>query len=152
MLHGKELSENTHSLSNGNRINLLSTSKNNEVFNHLDEGTFTCNRGRQGEFRDVKSIIADFRQQNPEVSPRVGKRVKQIESNSHYHNFCIPIHVCYFCNHIQSLHHYNHCTIHSNILGKKCPFISIYIHSGSYRRLSSAKFCEGSVYFSNSRY
>lgn len=150
MLHGKELSENIHSLSNGKRINLLSTSKNNEVFNHLDEGTFSCNRGRQGEFRDVKSIIADFRQQNPQVSPRVGKRLKPIESSSQYHNFCIPIHVCYFWNHIRSLQNYY--TINSKILGKKCPFISIYVYSGSYRCVSSAKFCEGSVYFPNSRY
>ncbi|XP_017481792.1 PREDICTED: uncharacterized protein LOC108370879 [Rhagoletis zephyria] len=32
--------------------------------------------GRQGQFIDVKSMVADFRQQNPVVFPRVGKRIK----------------------------------------------------------------------------
>ncbi|XP_039964493.1 uncharacterized protein LOC120777318 isoform X2 [Bactrocera tryoni] len=37
--------------------------------------------GRQGPFVDVKSMVADFRQQNPVVFPRVGKRIKTIDGN-----------------------------------------------------------------------
>lgn len=32
--------------------------------------------GRQGPTKDVKSIIADYRQRNPEVAPRRGRRMK----------------------------------------------------------------------------
>lgn len=38
--------------------------------------------GRQGVFKDVKSIIADYRQQHPESVPRRGRRVKQSSQNS----------------------------------------------------------------------
>ncbi|XP_055855246.1 uncharacterized protein LOC129918644 isoform X2 [Episyrphus balteatus] len=38
--------------------------------------------GRQGPFKDVRSIIADFRQQHPEVVPRRGRRVKTNNNNS----------------------------------------------------------------------
>ena len=31
---------------------------------------------RQGPFKEVKSLIADFRQKNPDILPRVGKRIK----------------------------------------------------------------------------
>ncbi|CAG9561664.1 unnamed protein product [Danaus chrysippus] len=34
--------------------------------------------GRQGPTKDVKSIIADYRQRNPEVTPRRGRRMKPI--------------------------------------------------------------------------
>ncbi|XP_013145580.1 PREDICTED: uncharacterized protein LOC106108840 isoform X3 [Papilio polytes] len=34
--------------------------------------------GRQGPTKDVKSIIADYRQRNPEVTPRRGRRMKSI--------------------------------------------------------------------------
>lgn len=37
--------------------------------------------GRQGVFKDVKSIIADYRQQHPESVPRRGRRVKQSVQN-----------------------------------------------------------------------
>ncbi|XP_004523002.1 uncharacterized protein LOC101449805 [Ceratitis capitata] len=37
--------------------------------------------GRQGPFVDVKSLVADFRQQNPVVFPRVGKRIKTSDGN-----------------------------------------------------------------------
>ncbi|XP_011189739.2 uncharacterized protein LOC105216783 [Zeugodacus cucurbitae] len=37
--------------------------------------------GRQGPFVDVKSMVADFRQQNPVVFPRVGKRIKTNDGN-----------------------------------------------------------------------
>ncbi|XP_053954768.1 uncharacterized protein LOC128860971 isoform X1 [Anastrepha ludens] len=37
--------------------------------------------GRQGPFIDVKSMVADFRQQNPVVFPRVGKRIKANDSS-----------------------------------------------------------------------
>ncbi|KAL5289881.1 hypothetical protein ACFFRR_009719 [Megaselia abdita] len=42
--------------------------------------------GRQGVFKDVKSIIADYRQQHPESVPRRGRRVKQSShsANSQY--------------------------------------------------------------------
>ncbi|XP_047503530.1 uncharacterized protein LOC125048733 isoform X1 [Pieris napi] len=34
--------------------------------------------GRQGPIKDVKSIIADYRQRNPEMAPRRGRRMKSI--------------------------------------------------------------------------
>ncbi|XP_028156645.1 actin cytoskeleton-regulatory complex protein PAN1-like isoform X2 [Ostrinia furnacalis] len=34
--------------------------------------------GRQGPTKDVKSIIADYRQRNPEMTPRRGRRMKSI--------------------------------------------------------------------------
>lgn len=34
--------------------------------------------GRQGPTKDVKSIIADYRQRNPEITPRRGRRMKSI--------------------------------------------------------------------------
>lgn len=38
--------------------------------------------GRQGVIKDVKTIIADYRQQHPESVPRRGRRVKQSSQNS----------------------------------------------------------------------
>lgn len=38
--------------------------------------------GRQGVFKDVKSIIADYRQQHPESVPRRGRRVKPSSQNA----------------------------------------------------------------------
>lgn len=37
--------------------------------------------GRQGVFKDVKSIIADYRQKHPEAVPRRGRRVKTSAGN-----------------------------------------------------------------------
>ncbi|XP_055378631.1 GATA zinc finger domain-containing protein 7-like isoform X3 [Condylostylus longicornis] len=37
--------------------------------------------GRQGVFKDVKSIIADYRQRHPEQVPRRGRRMKSTNSN-----------------------------------------------------------------------
>lgn len=34
--------------------------------------------GRQGPTKDVKSIIADYRQRNPEITPRRGRRMKSL--------------------------------------------------------------------------
>lgn len=34
--------------------------------------------GRQGPIKDVKSIIADYRQRNPEITPRRGRRMKSM--------------------------------------------------------------------------
>ncbi|CAK1551310.1 unnamed protein product [Leptosia nina] len=34
--------------------------------------------GRQGPIKDVKSIIADYRQRNPDIAPRRGRRMKSI--------------------------------------------------------------------------
>lgn len=39
--------------------------------------------GRQGLVKDVKSIIADYRQQHPEVVPKRGRRMKSVlQSNN----------------------------------------------------------------------
>lgn len=40
--------------------------------------------GRQGVIKDVKSIIADYRQKHPEQVPRRGRRLKNIPSSSSY--------------------------------------------------------------------
>ncbi|KAJ8731142.1 hypothetical protein PYW07_004306 [Mythimna separata] len=40
--------------------------------------SFGLPMGRQGPTKDVKSIIADYRQRNPEVMPRRGRRMKSI--------------------------------------------------------------------------
>lgn len=37
--------------------------------------------GRQGPIKDVKSLIDDFRQRHPEVIPRRGRRMKNINQN-----------------------------------------------------------------------
>lgn len=42
--------------------------------------------GRQGIFKDVKSIIADYRQKHPEVIPRRGRRLKGINNNNNPSN------------------------------------------------------------------
>ncbi|CAH0669327.1 unnamed protein product [Chilo suppressalis] len=39
---------------------------------------FNMPMGRQGPTKDVKSIIADYRQRNPEVTPRRGRRMKSL--------------------------------------------------------------------------
>ncbi|XP_037820287.1 uncharacterized protein LOC119609531 [Lucilia sericata] len=91
MLHGTDSSENPSVIINGDTQSLGVASKNSEFYNHLDGGCSLSNRGRQGEFRDVKSLIADFRQKNPELLPRVGKRIKSSESNAQHHNFSIPL-------------------------------------------------------------
>ncbi|XP_059052210.1 titin-like [Achroia grisella] len=41
-------------------------------------GTYGLPMGRQGPTKDVKSIIADYRQRNPDVTPRRGRRMKSI--------------------------------------------------------------------------
>ncbi|XP_060803096.1 uncharacterized protein LOC106139033 isoform X1 [Amyelois transitella] len=41
-------------------------------------GSFGMPMGRQGPTKDVKSIIADYRQRNPDVTPRRGRRMKSI--------------------------------------------------------------------------
>ncbi|XP_068633335.1 uncharacterized protein [Battus philenor] len=40
--------------------------------------SFGLPMGRQGPTKDVKSIIADYRQRNPEITPRRGRRMKSI--------------------------------------------------------------------------
>ncbi|CAG4959148.1 unnamed protein product [Parnassius apollo] len=40
--------------------------------------SFGMPMGRQGPTKDVKSIIADYRQRNPEITPRRGRRMKSI--------------------------------------------------------------------------
>ncbi|XP_031766219.2 titin-like isoform X2 [Galleria mellonella] len=40
--------------------------------------SFSLPMGRQGPTKDVKSIIADYRQRNPDVTPRRGRRMKSI--------------------------------------------------------------------------
>ncbi|XP_072948791.1 uncharacterized protein [Epargyreus clarus] len=40
--------------------------------------SFGMPMGRQGPTKDVKSIIADYRQRNPEVTPRRGRRMRSI--------------------------------------------------------------------------
>lgn len=37
--------------------------------------------GRQGQIKDVQSIIANFRQTHPEVVPRRGRRLKNVNQN-----------------------------------------------------------------------
>ncbi|XP_053609709.1 titin-like isoform X2 [Plodia interpunctella] len=41
-------------------------------------GNFGMPMGRQGPTKDVKSIIADYRQRNPDITPRRGRRMKSI--------------------------------------------------------------------------
>lgn len=36
------------------------------------------NNGRQGQIKDVKSIIADYRQRHPEIVPKRGRRMKSV--------------------------------------------------------------------------
>ncbi|XP_065360311.1 uncharacterized protein LOC135954165 [Calliphora vicina] len=91
MLHSADSSENTSTVINGEKQSTGIKSKNSEFYNHLDAGYPLSNKGRQGEFRDVKSLIADFRQKNPELLPRVGKRIKSSESNAQHHSFSIPL-------------------------------------------------------------
>lgn len=40
--------------------------------------SFGMPMGRQGPTKDVKSIIADYRQRNPDITPRRGRRMKSI--------------------------------------------------------------------------
>ncbi|KAM7358283.1 RING-associated factor 2 isoform 1-T4 [Cochliomyia hominivorax] len=65
------------------------SSNSDEFFNHLEGANFVSNKRREGQFREVKCIIADLRNKNPELLPRVGKRIKSSESNIH-HNISIP--------------------------------------------------------------
>lgn len=98
MLHAADSIDNSSPMSNGEKINMGLLGKNCDMHNHfLDGGSQVYNRGRQGEVRDVKSIIADFRQKNPDLLPRVGKRIKSTELNAHHHNFSIPLFVCVKC-------------------------------------------------------
>lgn len=41
--------------------------------------------GRQGQIKDVQSIIANFRQTHPEIVPRRGRRLKNV-TQGHYLN------------------------------------------------------------------
>lgn len=93
MLQGADSSQNV-SLSNGDNNCTAITNKHFESYQHYDSRSLlNSNRGRQGEFKDVKSIIADFRQKNPELLPRVGKRIKSSELNPQIRNFSIPFFV-----------------------------------------------------------
>lgn len=47
-------------------------------FNGQMPANFGLPMGRQGPTKEVKSIIADFRQRNPDVTPRRGRRMKSI--------------------------------------------------------------------------
>lgn len=49
--------------------------------NQLDQSTSKMQIGRQGQIKDVQSIIANFRQTHPEVVPRRGRRMKNINQN-----------------------------------------------------------------------
>lgn len=81
---------------NGEKLGMGFRSKNCEIYNHSDGGKQVSNRGRQGEVRDVKSLIADFRQNNPKLLPRVGKRIKSTELNAQHHQgYSIPLFVCF---------------------------------------------------------
>lgn len=47
-----------------------------QQLNELLNGHSKMSMGRQGPTKDVSSIIADFREKNPDVPPRRGRRVK----------------------------------------------------------------------------
>ncbi|XP_031617830.1 putative uncharacterized protein DDB_G0282133 isoform X3 [Contarinia nasturtii] len=49
--------------------------------NQLEQSTSKLQIGRQGQIKDVQSIIANFRQTHPEVVPRRGRRMKNINQN-----------------------------------------------------------------------
>ncbi|XP_063708596.1 probable serine/threonine-protein kinase kinX isoform X2 [Culicoides brevitarsis] len=53
-----------------------STAFQQQQLNELFNGHSKINMGRQGPTKDVSSIIADFREKNPDVPPRRGRRVK----------------------------------------------------------------------------
>lgn len=74
-------------------------SNNNELFYHLGQGAFTDNRSRQEEFREVKSLTADFRKNNTELLSRIGKQNRSKECNLQRFDFS-PSLVCHFSNHI----------------------------------------------------
>ncbi|XP_058829477.1 uncharacterized protein DDB_G0283697-like isoform X2 [Topomyia yanbarensis] len=50
--------------------------------NHLQQGN-NLQVGRQGVIKDVKSIIADYRQKHPEQVPRRGRRLKNIPNSGY---------------------------------------------------------------------
>lgn len=47
----------------------------------LDQVSNKLQIGRQGQIKDVQSIIANFRQTHPEVVPRRGRRLKNVNQN-----------------------------------------------------------------------
>ncbi|XP_055321488.1 GATA zinc finger domain-containing protein 7-like isoform X2 [Sitodiplosis mosellana] len=49
--------------------------------NQLEQAANKMQIGRQGQIKDVQSIIANFRQTHPEVVPRRGRRLKNVNQN-----------------------------------------------------------------------
>lgn len=47
----------------------------------MDQAANKLQIGRQGQIKDVQSIIASFRQTHPEVVPRRGRRLKNVNQN-----------------------------------------------------------------------
>lgn len=47
----------------------------------LDQPSNKMQIGRQGQIKDVQSIIANFRQTHPEIVPRRGRRLKNVNHN-----------------------------------------------------------------------
>lgn len=47
----------------------------------MDQSSNKLQIGRQGQIKDVQSIIANFRQTHPEVVPRRGRRLKNVNQN-----------------------------------------------------------------------
>lgn len=47
----------------------------------MDQAANKLQIGRQGQIKDVQSIIANFRQTHPEVVPRRGRRLKNVSQN-----------------------------------------------------------------------
>lgn len=60
------------------RLRQESQNQNNS---NLDNPNNKIQVGRQGPIKDVKSLIDDFRQRHPEVVPRRGRRMKNINQN-----------------------------------------------------------------------
>lgn len=50
----------------------------NSTGNQLDPSSHKLQIGRQGQIKDVQSIIASFRQTHPEIVPRRGRRMKNV--------------------------------------------------------------------------
>lgn len=58
-------------------------SRENGAGNQLDQAA-TNKIGRQGQIKDVRSIIANFRQTHPEQIPRRGRRMKNVGQGMQY--------------------------------------------------------------------
>lgn len=57
--------------------------------NQMEQSVNKLQIGRQGQIKDVQSIIANFRQTHPEVVPRRGRRLKNVNQNQ---LFCLNEH------------------------------------------------------------